>query len=310
MRGIKAFLLGFASASAVAAGPLDVVTVGAPAINCKFDTDCNITVSDTTANIALPGATGSAFLQSRTFPPGEAGTAAAGLQAYEYRIDLRNLAGVTALPCISQLRLDFGPVSLVDYDGDGNTDQVFVITSGGLGSVGPSSASQTGDQISFTFDPPVCAGSSPGHGQSSYFFGLASTQPPRRVSAQVAYSPGAGTLTLSARAPQLAGGGFVLAPPAKLKAGATAILDVAGAKPGTLVDLYTGMESGSSHVRACAVAITVKNANLSATSAADKKGNARLKLSLPKNLAGKTVLLQALDRSACRLSEVVTVKVE
>src|SRR4029450_9552817 len=103
MHGIKAFLLGLAWAAAAAAAPLDVVPVGAPAINCKFDTDCNITVSDTTANIALPGATGSAFLQSRTFPPGEAGTAAAGLQAYEYRIHLPNLAGVTGLARISQL---------------------------------------------------------------------------------------------------------------------------------------------------------------------------------------------------------------
>jgi hypothetical protein len=130
MRTIRVFLVASAFATAAAAGPLDVVTVGAPAINCKFDTDCTITVSDTTANIALPGATGSGFLQSRTFPPGEPGTAAAGLFGYEYRIDLRNLVGVTAAPCVSQLRLDFGPVSLVDYDGDGNTDQVFVVTSG------------------------------------------------------------------------------------------------------------------------------------------------------------------------------------
>src|SRR5215510_14210541 len=121
MYGMRVFFFGFISAAAAAAAPLDVVPVGAPAINCKFDTDCNITVSDTTANISLPGATGSGFLQSRTFPPGEPGTAAAGLQAYEYRIDLRNLTGVTAQPCISELRFDFGPVSPVDYDGDGNT---------------------------------------------------------------------------------------------------------------------------------------------------------------------------------------------
>src|SRR5262245_65622576 len=114
MRQLRIFLFAFAFATAAGAVPLDIVTVGAPAINCKFDTDCNITVSDTTANISLPGATGSGFLQSRTFPPGEPGTAAAGLQAYEYRIDLRNLTGVTAQPCIPDVRFDFGPVSAVD----------------------------------------------------------------------------------------------------------------------------------------------------------------------------------------------------
>jgi hypothetical protein len=299
MRQIKVFLFASAFAAAAAAAPLDVVTVGAPAINCKFDTDCKITVSDTTASIALPGATGSGFLQSRTFPPGEPGTAAAGLYAYQYRIDLRNLVGVTAAPCVSQLRLDFGPVSLVDYDGDGNTDQVYVVTSGGLGSVGPSSASQTGDQITFTFNPPVCSGSSPGHGETSFFFGLASTQPARHVTANITYSPGAGTLSLGARAPQLAGGGFILAPPERLKAGTTVMLRVNGAKPGSIVDLYTGTASGSTSIRPCAVAVAMEDAKLAATAAADAKGNARLKLALPKDLAGKTVYLQALDRAAC-----------
>jgi len=310
MRQFTVFLFAFAFATTAVAGPLDIVTVGAPAINCKFDTDCNITVSDTTANIALPGSSGSGFLQSRTFPPGEAGTVAAGLYAYEYRIDLRNVAGLTVAPCISQLRLDFGPIALVDYNGDGNTDQVYVVTSGGLGTVPPSSASQVGDQITFNFSPPVCVGSSPGHGDSSFFFGLASTQPARHVTAQATYSPPAGTLNLDARVPQLAGGGFALAPPGALKAGATVLLRVTGAKPGTIVDLYTGTESGRTSVRACAMAIGVKNAKLAATAAADAKGNARLKLSLPKDLAGKTLYLQALDRSACRLSEVVTAKVE
>jgi hypothetical protein len=310
MRQLMLFPLAFAFATAAVAGPLDIVTVGAPAINCKFDTDCNITVSDTTANISLPGSSGSGFLQSRTFPPGEPGTAAAGLYAYEYRIDLRNVAGLTVAPCISQLRLDFGPIALVDYNGDGNTDQVYVVTSGGLGTVAPSSASQTGDQITFNFSPPVCVGSSPGHGDSSFFFGLASTQPARHVMAQVSYSPPAGTLNLDARVPQLAGGGFVLAPPGAVKAGTTVFLRVTGAKPGTIVDLYTGIESGRTSIRACAVAIGVKNAKLATTAAADAKGNARLKLALPKDLAGKTLYLQALDRSACRVSEVVTAKVE
>ncbi len=310
MRKIRLFLLASAVATAAAAAPLDVVTVVAPAINCKFDTACQITVSDSTAAIALPGATGSGFLQSRTFPPGESGTAAAGLFGYEYRIDLRNLTGVTAAPCVSQLRLDFGPIALVDYDGDGNTDQVFVVTSGGLGSVGLSAADQAGDRITFTFNPPVCSGSSPGHGETTFFFGLSSTQPVRNVTAQMTYTPGLGGLTLKARAPQLAGGAFILSPPEKLKAGTNVMLLVSGAKPASLVDLYMGTAGGSTSVRTCAIVLAMKDAKLAATSAADSKGNARLKLPLPKDLAGKTLLLQAVDRSACRVSEVVTMKVE
>jgi hypothetical protein len=124
------------------------------------------------------------------------------------------------------------------------------------------------------------------------------------------YTPGLAGITLNARAPQLAGGSFILSPPEKPKAGTTVMLLVSGAKPASLVDLYMGTAGGRSPVRTCAIALGVKDAKLAATSAADAKGNARLKLPLPKDLADKTLFLQAVDRSACRVSEVVTVKVE
>jgi hypothetical protein len=182
--------------------PLTMSTVSAPDINCKFDTDCTITVSDTVDHFTIGPAVGDAFLQSRTFPPGEAGTAAAGLYAFLYRIDLRQLAGVLALPCVTQLSVDFGPVERIDYDDNGSTEHVFVVTGGGLGSVAPTSVDKQGRIITFSFSPPVCAGASPGTGQSSFFFGLTSAKPPRHVTAEVKDTLG-GTTTLDARAPEM-----------------------------------------------------------------------------------------------------------
>lgn len=169
---------------------LKVVNVGAPAINCIFDPSCRVTVSDTSAPIPIP-AGGTNFLQSRTFT-GKPGAPANGMYAYEYRIDLRNAIGLTYIPCISSMTIGFGPVvSTLDYDGDRATgDQVYVVTSGGLGSVGLASAQKDGDTIMFTFSAPVCAGGSPGTGQSSYFFGLVSTQPPGPVTATVKETTG------------------------------------------------------------------------------------------------------------------------
>lgn len=184
------------------AAPLDIVNVSAPAINCKFDTDCKITVSDFADHFTLTATSGDAFLQSRRFPVGEAGTAAAGYYAYLYRLDLRQLAGLTALPCVHSLKIEFGPVKALDYNGDGNPDQVFVVTGGGLGSVAPSAADKVGNFITFSFNPPVCAGSSPGNGQSSYFFGLTSAQPARNIVAEIKDTLG-GTTALEARAPKL-----------------------------------------------------------------------------------------------------------
>lgn len=311
MRTLAGFL-GLALAAAAAAAPLDVVTVGAPAINCKFDTDCKITVNDTVDHFVLPGGAGDAFLQSRTWPVGQAGTAAAGLHAYLYRLDLRQLTGILAVPCISQFRLDFGPVSLVDYDGNGNTDQVFVITSGGLGTVGLAGADKVGDQITFSFAPAVCAGGAPGNGETTYFFGLASAQPPRAVAAEATLTLG-GTMALDARAPQLAGGGgaFALAPLGRLKLGTVAVTRATGARPGARIDLYAGTDKGRSAVPRCpGLSLEVGGARLAFTAVANAKGVADLKVSLPRNLRGKAILLQAVERSSCRASRTVTAKPE
>jgi hypothetical protein len=200
MRGFaSACLFVLLGASVAEAAPLTVVNVGFPAINCKFDTDCTITVNDTSANFTLPGTTGSAFLQSRTWPVGQAGTVGAGKYAYLYRLDLRQLTGLTAAPCVTRLKLSFGPVAALDYDGNGSADQVFVGTGGGLGSVAPSSVDKTGNTLTFNFKTPVCSGSAPGKGESSYFFGLASTQSPQAVTATVTATAG-GPLSLNARA--------------------------------------------------------------------------------------------------------------
>lgn len=183
--------------------PLKVVNVGAPAINCVFDPSCTVTVTDTTAPIPIP-AGGTNFLQSRTFV-GTPGAPANGLYAYEYRIDLRNAVGITYIPCLSSMTIEFGTVvSAMDYNGDGEADQVYVITSGGLGSIGLASAEKEDNTITFTFIAPVCAGGYPGGGQSTYFFGLVSTQPPRPVTATVKETTGP-VHNVPARTPQISG---------------------------------------------------------------------------------------------------------
>lgn len=196
---IAALALGLAFATACAA-PLDVVTVSAPAINCVFEPSCIVTVTDTTAPIPIPTG-GSNFLQSRTFM-GAPDAPANGFYAYEYRIDLRNAVGSTYIPCLRSMTIDFGPVvSTLDYDGDGTADQVYVVTVGGLGSIGLASAEKAGNNVTFNFNPSVCAGGSPGTGQSTFFFGLLSTQPPEQVvTATVEETTGA-VYDVAARAP-------------------------------------------------------------------------------------------------------------
>lgn len=163
---------------------LRVVNVKAPDINYVFDSSGRVTGDDTVATIPIP-VSGTSSLQTRTYV-GSPGAPAEGLYAYEYRIDLRDATGIVHIPAIRSLRINFGPiVRSLDYNGDGRPDDVYVITSGGLGSIGLRSAKRKGDTIKFTFDPAVAAGGRPGTGESSFFFGLVSTKPPKFSTATV-----------------------------------------------------------------------------------------------------------------------------
>lgn len=181
------------------AAPLKIANVAAPAINCVFSTSCSVKVKDTKENLTLSGG-GKGLLQSRTFSGAE-GSLAAGLFAYEYRLDLRDAVGKKSISCIDWISLSFGPVvSTLNYGGDALSDQVFVITSGGTGNVGLATAVQTRGTIRFRFKSPVCAGTSSGQGDSSYFWGLVSTQPAKNVTA-VIHETGGATHVVKARSP-------------------------------------------------------------------------------------------------------------
>jgi hypothetical protein len=166
------------------------VEVSAPAVNCLFDPTCRVEVTDSSEPLSI-GASGPNFLQSRTFK-GKAGSAAVGLYVYEYRIDLRRAEGILHIPCLESLSLDFGPiVRTLDFDGNGEKgDEVFVVTRGGLGSIGLASAEKSGKTITFRFSDSVCAGGRPGDGESTFFFGLVSTHAPRQTTATILESTG------------------------------------------------------------------------------------------------------------------------
>src|SRR5262245_42354239 len=186
--------------SAASAASLSVVTVAAPDINCVFETDCTITVTDSVAAIPVPGLTaGAARLQSRTFT-GQAGAPGVGKTAYEYRVDLTTAVTNLEFVCVTDLAIDFGPVSKLQYNKVGPADDVFVVTKGGLGQIGILSAEQTGNVVMFTFSQPVCSGSTPNTGDTTFFFGLASAFVPKKITAQVGV-PGLLPVDVNARGP-------------------------------------------------------------------------------------------------------------
>ena len=177
------------------AQPLRVVNVSAPAINCVFNTTCKVTVTDMSSPIW-----GGGFLQSRNYRAA-AGSPAAGRYVYEYRVDLRNSVGALALGAITSITVNFGPDVMLDFNHDRRLDDVFVVTGGGLGNKGLTSAVRLGSSITFNFaGGGIAQGAGPGRGDSSYFFGLVSTKPRRTISVSASNTLGP-PLSLSAWAP-------------------------------------------------------------------------------------------------------------
>lgn len=171
------------------AANLTVVKVAAPAVNCVFNASCTVTVNDSVGKLTFSQLGDGAFFQSRTYPA-IAGTPGAGNMAYEYRLDLRQANKFAE--CVAGVVLNFGQATKLPYP-QNQQGHVFVITQGGLGSVGIKSAEQDGSVIIFTFEKFLCAG------ETSFFFGLAATGAPTAASATL-FGPGSpGFIAIDAR---------------------------------------------------------------------------------------------------------------
>jgi hypothetical protein len=163
---------------------LTVVEVNAPAVNCVFRVSCVITVNDTIGHIPLPFITtpGTAWLQSRVYPVAPAGTPAAGKTGYVYRVSLTEAAG--AAECLGGLILNFGPVTKLPYKNNQMAD-VFVVTTGGLGTISIKAAEKFGDVIVFDFTKPLCLAGPPDIKNTTFFFGLAAATAPITTNAHI-----------------------------------------------------------------------------------------------------------------------------
>jgi hypothetical protein len=176
---------------------LTIAEVSAPAINCVFQTDCVIPVTDTTGNILLPFlAPGTAWLQSRTFA-GEAGAPGVGTTGYEYRLSMTQASGSG---CVVALNLNFGPHKPLPYKNNAPAD-VYVVSGGGLGTIGLKSAERFGNVIQFTLTSALCADGPPNVAKTTFFFGLAAAAAPMHVSATVVAIGTPPLLALDARVP-------------------------------------------------------------------------------------------------------------
>jgi hypothetical protein len=138
------------------ASPLRCVPLSGSAPVALYSSTGSVTVEDSSDSFATPFGSGTVSVDTRMLL-GSAGTPAAGLRGYEYRVDMEQAHGSPPLPCIESLSIPFNtlPVSK-DLNGDGILDDCYVITDF-LGTVSPSSVEIVGNQILINFGTGVCA---------------------------------------------------------------------------------------------------------------------------------------------------------
>jgi hypothetical protein len=189
-----------AATVSASAGTLKVVDVAAPAVNCVYSPNCTITVTDSVGQLALPNLDkpNTAWLQSRTFT-GAAGAPGAGKTGYEYRLDMTQASG--ALQCVGGIVVNFGPLTQLPYK-SGTLADVYVITEGGLGTIGLASAEQDSGVIIFTFTKLMCPSEPANPANTTFFFGLASANVPTAISAGVFATGTPPFFSIPARAPK------------------------------------------------------------------------------------------------------------
>ncbi|HEY0160090.1 MAG TPA: hypothetical protein VGF28_22575 [Thermoanaerobaculia bacterium] len=160
----------------------NIVTTSAPEVNDVFTND-GVAVCDwDRAEELFDGG----WLISRVYE-GEVGSPAEGKWVYEYRVDMTDATDPASIPEIESVDIFNGPMLQYDYNFDStSTDDIYVITSGGLGSIGLASVTTllTGDRR-FLFSSYVAGGGGTGLGQSSYHFGFISDDSPHAILATV-----------------------------------------------------------------------------------------------------------------------------
>lgn len=194
--------LALSAGGAASAAPLRVVNVAAPDINCVFNATCLVTVTDTVGIYPpKPGYSGKPKLITRTFV-GAPGSQAEGLTAYLYRVDFSKAHAETDVNCAENLQIRFGDVARLKYDGETKAD-VFVISTGGVGDVGISSAEKVGPVVTLTFTSEVCPVGGFTGDLSSFYIGIASAGTPAAAKVKSDLTFGGGTVKVRARTPTL-----------------------------------------------------------------------------------------------------------
>lgn len=172
-------------AAGVCAQPLHLHNV-TPGIYCRFSPDCHVNPVEQSSSFTPTNMTATCVLESRSFPGNSMDSK--GDYGYEYRVIL-NRGGQRpgGTLTVKSLTLNFETPQTFAFGGHAN-NQVWVVNSGGPGSIAPGSAAVSGTNVVVRFSPPLVLATKTGQTTGTYYFGMVSTNQPRITKAIIAGS--------------------------------------------------------------------------------------------------------------------------
>jgi hypothetical protein len=172
---------GIFAAAGVHAQSLQLLNANYPGILCRFSPDCHVTPTSDSSSFDITNFAATCVLESRSFLGN--GMDAHGVYGYEYRVILNNHGerGTNYLT-VDSLTLNFDSLQSFAF-GQHASNQVWIVTSGGPGSVAPGAAEMTESNVVVQFNPPLVLATLTNNSVSTYFFGMASKNRPQVTTA-------------------------------------------------------------------------------------------------------------------------------
>ena len=180
---LLASIAGILVAAGLHAQSLKLLNVNDPGIYCRFSPDCHVAAVEKSSSFTPTNLAATCVLESRSFAGNSKDTT--GVYGYEYRVILSN-AGARGdnFLTVDSLALNFDSPQNFAFGGHAN-NQVWVVATGGPGSLAPGSASFSGTNIVFQFDPPIVLATKTNQSTGTYYFGMMSTGQPRITTAVI-----------------------------------------------------------------------------------------------------------------------------
>jgi len=182
IQSLIAFAVTCFLAVGVSAQSLQIINANYPGIYCRFSSSCNVSPNEQSDSFTPTNVAATCILMSRSF----AGTSqdTSGKYGYEYQVTINNNGQTsdTNVVTVNSLTLKFSDPDYFAFASRAS-NQVWSVIAGGPSGLAPGSATQNGNKVTISFNPPLTLETQSDQTTNTLVFGLMSDGGPETTTA-------------------------------------------------------------------------------------------------------------------------------